>query len=160
MSDEPDNDRPAEIIRRPQSDGLSLVGVPWFCPSTLVNRPTSLDFNTEEGLAALANVELESDFTLDDLTDLEFYCCHYAVIGREMIDSVTGEHKAFPSVTFFDPDGRRFTTTSEVVLRRLSTIIKLYPNTPWNPPLRLLFRRVLNKGSKRTYHQLEVLPRK
>lgn len=148
------------IIQRQQSEGLSLIGVPWFCPTTLQARPTSLDTNTEQGRAALANVELESDYTLDDISDVEFYACHYAVIGREMVDNVTGELRAFPSITFFDVDGKRFTTTSEVVLRRLSTLLKLYPQTPWIPPLRLLFRRVLNKGTKRTYHQMEVLPRK
>lgn len=148
------------IIQRPASRG-SIILAPdgWFCPPLLCQRPTSLDSGRAAEQVVLANLTCAADLNIDGADGEVLPVCHYAVTEGFAQDVDTGEVKSFPRTSLILADGRVFQTTSEVVVRQLAHILRIYPDCPWNPPLLMEVNRKKSKRGPGYYHELRVVGR-
>jgi hypothetical protein len=148
------------IIQLPPSRG-SIILQPegWFCPPLLCQRPTSLDPQRADEQVVLANLTCTPDLNIDGVNGEVIEVVHYAVDEGSAEDPDTGEMRFFPRTSLILVDGRVFQTTSEVVVRQLARILRIFPDCPWNPPLMVEVSRKKSKRGPGYYHELRVIGR-
>jgi len=120
---------------------------------------TDIDVTTPEGRMLVFNCTADSALRLDESGTIEVDAEHYMVHPVPTVDEETGEERQVLRVVFIQPDGQTYSTFSDVIIHRLAQLLSLFDGMRWDGVLRLRIQEMKARRSKRTYHNLTIVPK-
>lgn len=118
--------------------------------------PTNLP-DSAWGKSVRVNVENTSEYQPDKFGVVLIPATYFLVHPAVQVNEETGEVTDAIRTVFIDADGRHMGCTSEVVRKRLYSLIGHYGPGPWSPPVNVRIARRQNKSGTRSYFELSVL---
>lgn len=141
------------IIPEPERERSMLFVRPDACPA---DYPTNLP-DSPWGRALRVNAENASEYEADRSGVVEMDVAYFLVHPSERVNEETGEVADVLRTVLIDPSGKHIATTSEVVRRRMLSLIGHFGFGPWLPPVRVQIRSRRNRGNTRTYHEMVIV---
>jgi len=111
----------------------------------------------EDRIKAFNAVTTQDQKAQDHLQEeivVQDWLCHDA----SKTDPKTGEVKSFVRTVLIGPDGFRTSTTSDMVLQSILSLMHFFGPAPWNPPLKLRVKPEKATSNPGHYYTLEVIP--
>lgn len=133
-----------------------LEGLP--VPTLIADRPTNIDLSTDSGKVAYINAQGVADYNGDDALDVPIALTRYIVMPADAVDEESGEIRLYPRIVLITSSGESYGFSSEVVLRRLASLIAVFGPGPWVPAINVVVSARKGKRSGRTYHDLKIAP--
>jgi len=88
----------------------------------------------------------KSDATLKELVNVELPVRHWFLHEVALVNEATGEEIPSLRLVLLLADGRMVSTTSAVVGKAWGTLVKLYGDGPWEPPVRVTVKSIKGRG--------------
>jgi hypothetical protein len=119
---------------------------------------TNLDLSTKKGAVALVNSATEGDLSFGEGGVLLMDMAYYVISVEEYPDEETGELRRGPRTVLIDPKGKTFVTTSAYVPLAMNRIVQSLAAGGLTLPVKVQLRERRSRKSKRTYHELRLIP--